>query len=246
MVTPLALMEPSIHKLGLAEIGGSYMVLRAGRETAGLSSEGAEQAVFIHELGHLLGVGHSKDRRDYMYPALGPGMNKISSGHRIVMYTNVGKRLRARKSRARVAPAPVTPQPKPKPSAKTAEYKPRYPGLSEQQADDAFAKDIANSDKQLGGIALMELRGLDGQLTRRGANEKVEQDRLWILLARTYVKRFALTWAGRALSMVRSSGVDAVKELKARIAALRKRHRPPKNLDAAAESQFYRRRVKGH
>ncbi len=251
LVTPLALMEQSIHKLGLAEIAGSYMIMRAGRVTGELSAMGAERAVFIHELGHLLGADHTKDRADFMFPALSERMVRLSLQARRAMWANIHRRITTKAVATAAEPSPtMSTVVSTKPAAQTTSratrsgYTPRFPGKSAQEVDDAFAAEIASADKQPGAVALIELRALHADITKRDVAENEEQDRLWILLARAYVKRYALTWARQALAKVRTPGISAATALSKRIAALRRRHRPPKSLAPEAEPAFFRKRVR--
>ncbi|WP_394841474.1 M12 family metallo-peptidase [Pendulispora brunnea] len=89
MVGGLSRTTVSFHQVGFAEMGGNYLVLRAAGQLEeqkaiehafdGLKEEERSQlvrarkrhratAVFLHEIGHVLGAPHVRDSRSFMSP----------------------------------------------------------------------------------------------------------------------------------------------------------------------------------
>lgn len=223
LVTPLALTTPRVDKLGIAEVGGAHMVLRAGTKSGRLSADQVELLVFLHELGHVLGAVHSRDRGDFMFWSLNEQMGRFGRTTRPKLIASIRARVNRRGVATQPSPTAATPK-----RRAVAEPRPASAPAVEtrgqaQRTDDELAAEIKAAQKQSQVVALIELRALFTKLTRREKQHHEQQDRLWILLARAYVAHHADKPARRALAKVRTPGIEAVAALKRQLAKMHTR-----------------------
>ncbi|WP_394830775.1 matrixin family metalloprotease [Pendulispora rubella] len=155
MVGALSRTTVSFHQLGFAEVGGKYLVVRAAGELEEhkaiehnfdqLKEEDRAQlvrarkrhrttAVFLHEMGHILGAPHVRDAKSFMVPEYDARMEAYDEASMLRMRASL-------EHREDVRPTPMAeaklPQPSEPPAAPAPQEKP-------EPAEKAPPADIAS------------------------------------------------------------------------------------------------------
>jgi tetratricopeptide (TPR) repeat protein len=186
LVTPLSFTTPSLHELGVARLGGRHMVLRsasavgrAGRRAMG-EPQDVEVVTLLHEVGHILGEGHARGERDFMFSQMRKTLNEFNGDRAKRMKQRLLARFTAPANRA-IARTQSEPEPPPKSSAVAA------------MIDSANAATDRTKALQILSTAAARLEAL-----------KLDDDALWLQLATGFRAQYAVSSTERALGHMKT------------------------------------------